>query len=89
MGLDVEGERERPARAAEGGRERVPIEQRRIGLEFEEFKARHGSKAAYLRFHLFRRREAPEVPLSEVEVDHTPALRPEAVDTYIELEERG
>lgn len=39
--------------------------------EYEEYKARHGWKAAYYRFKLFRRREAPTILLEEVEVDHT------------------
>lgn len=44
---------------------------RRYYTDYEEFKARHGWKAAYYRFKLFERREAPSTLLEEVEVDHT------------------
>ena len=37
---------------------------------FEEYRARNGSRAAYLRFHVFHRTKPPERPLEEVEVDH-------------------
>lgn len=44
---------------------------RRYYTDYEEYKARHGWKAAYYRFKLFARREAPSTLLEEVEVDHT------------------
>ena len=44
---------------------------RKYYTDYEEFKARHGWKAAYYRFKLFARREAPSTLLDEVEVDHT------------------
>ncbi len=44
---------------------------RRRFTDFEEFKARYGWKAAYYKFKIFKRREAPSVLLEEVEVDHT------------------
>ncbi|TRW15143.1 Mu transposase C-terminal domain-containing protein [Glacieibacterium frigidum] len=44
---------------------------RRYYTDYEEYKARHGWKAAYYRFKLFSRREAPSTLLEEVEVDHT------------------
>ncbi len=44
---------------------------RRYYTDYEEYKARHGWKAAYYRFKLFARREAPTTLLEEVEVDHT------------------
>lgn len=39
--------------------------------DYTEFRARHGGKAAWYKFHIFERRLAPEVPLAEVEIDHT------------------
>jgi putative transposase len=39
--------------------------------DFEEYKARYGAKKAFFKFGIFARREAPDVPLEEVEVDHT------------------
>lgn len=39
--------------------------------EFEEYEARYGKRAAFFRFNLFERREPPERPLQEVEIDHT------------------
>lgn len=44
---------------------------RRHFTDFEEYRARYGAKAAFFKYHLFARREAPERPLEEVEVDHT------------------
>lgn len=38
--------------------------------EFEEFRARFGPRAAYLKYHIFERRELPSRALEEVEVDH-------------------
>jgi putative transposase len=38
---------------------------------YDEFKARHGTKAAWLKFNIFDRRALPTVPLQEVEIDHT------------------
>jgi putative transposase len=39
--------------------------------EFEEFRARYGPRAAYLKYHIFERRALPDRALEEVEVDHT------------------
>ena len=38
--------------------------------DFAEFRARHGSRAAYLKYGIFERRRPPERPLEEVEIDH-------------------
>lgn len=38
--------------------------------DFEECRARLGPKAAYLKFHIFERRDLPDRALEEVEVDH-------------------
>ncbi|MHB9880383.1 Mu transposase C-terminal domain-containing protein [Pacificimonas sp. ICDLI1SI03] len=38
--------------------------------EFEEFRARFGPRAAYLKYHIFERRDLPNRALEEVEVDH-------------------
>jgi putative transposase len=38
---------------------------------YDEYKARHGAKAAWLKFNLFDRRTLPTIPLQEVEIDHT------------------
>jgi putative transposase len=37
---------------------------------YQEYKARYGGLAAWYKFHIFDRREMPERPLAEVEVDH-------------------
>ncbi len=37
---------------------------------FDEFRARFGPKAAYLKFHIFERRALPQRAMEEVEVDH-------------------
>lgn len=38
--------------------------------DFEEYRARYGPRAAYLKFHIFERRALPARALEEVEVDH-------------------
>jgi putative transposase len=37
---------------------------------YDEFRARFGPKAAYLKFHIFERRALPDRAMEEVEVDH-------------------
>jgi putative transposase len=39
--------------------------------DYDEFKARYGAKAAWLKYNIFDRRSPPSIPLQEVEVDHT------------------
>jgi putative transposase len=49
---------------------------------YDEYKARHGTKAAWLKFNLFDRRTLPTIPLQEVEIDHT------LIDTVV-LDRKG
>lgn len=37
---------------------------------YDEYRARFGPRAAYLKFHIFEKRELPERAMEEVEVDH-------------------
>lgn len=37
---------------------------------YDEYRARFGPRAAYLKFHIFAKRELPERAMEEVEVDH-------------------
>jgi putative transposase len=39
--------------------------------DYAEFRARYGGKAAWYKFHIFDRRHVPDIPLAEVEIDHT------------------
>lgn len=39
--------------------------------DYAEFRARYGGKAAWYKFHIFDRRHVPDMPLAEVEIDHT------------------
>jgi putative transposase len=38
---------------------------------FRDYIKRYGSKAAWYKFHVFDRRHVPDMPLAEVEIDHT------------------
>lgn len=39
--------------------------------DYTEFRARYGGRAAWYKFHIFDRRQVPDIPLAEVEIDHT------------------
>lgn len=42
----------------------------KVFTDYEQYAAKHGKKAAHLRFGIFALRELPDRPLEEVEIDH-------------------